>query len=268
VNLLDFKIEKKPLHNKDNYSDDIVKVAFKFTKEIHKELGDLVKAVVLFGSAARKKQDVGDIDILLVVDDIGVVFSKELTQTYRIIVEKTVQKVDKKLHVTSMKFTSFWEYVRGGDPIALNMLRDGFALYDTGFFEPIQLLLNQGRIKPSPEALWAYFNRAPNTLRMSKIKILEACVDLYWAVIDSAHSALMSLNIVPPSPEHVADLLDEKLVKPKLLEKKYSWTMRKFYDLSKRITHKEIRSISGKEYDEYYKEALEFVQRIEKFIKK
>lgn len=265
---MDFKIEKKLSKTKGNYSDSLVKIAYKFTKEIHEELGDLVKAVVLFGSTARKKQDSNDIDILLVVDDISVVFSKELTQTYRLIVQKTANKVDPKIHVTSMKFTSFWEYVRAGDPIAMNILRDGFALFDTGFFEPIQLLLVQGRIKPSPEALWAYFNRAPNTLRMSRVKILEACIDLYWAVTDAAHAALMSVNDVPPSPEHIADLMDEKLVKPGLIEKKYSWTMRKFYDLSKRITHKEIRSVSGKEYDDYYKEAYDFVKRIEKFLKK
>ena len=265
---MEFKVSKRPVKNKQNYSTQSIDVAYKFTKKIHEELGDLIKAVVLFGSTARKKQDSSDIDILIVVDDISFVFTKELTQSYRIIVEKTVQSISKKLHITSMKFTSFWEYVRAGDPIALNMLRDGFALFDTGFFEPIQLLLNQGRIKPSPEALWAYYNRAPNTLRMSRVKLLEACVDLYWAVIDSAHAALMSVNQVPPSPEHVADLMEEKLVKPGLIEKKYAWSMRKFYDLSKRITKKEIRTVSGKEFDKYYDEALDFVKRIEKFLAK
>jgi uncharacterized protein (UPF0332 family) len=167
-----------------------------------------------------------------------------------------------------MKFTSFWEYVRNGDPIAMNILRDGYALLDTGFFEPVQHLLKAGRIKPSAEALWSYYNRAPNSLKISRIKILEACMDLYWAVLDSAHAALMSINQVPPSPSHVADLFEEKIVKTKMAPKKYAWTIRKFYDLSKRISHKEIRVISGKEYDEYYVEAKDFVDVIGKLIKK
>ena len=265
---LDFKINKRSLENKKHYNNTSTDIAYKFTKLIHEELGDLVKAVVLFGSTAREKEDPKDIDVLLIVDDISVVFTKELTQTYRLIVENTVARVSKKLHITSMKFTSFWEYIRGGDPVAMNILRDGYALFDTGFFEPIQFLLKQGRLKPSAEALWAYFNRAPNTLKASKIKILEACMDLYWAVIDAAHSAIMSLGVVPPSPGHVADIFEEKIVKPKLMDKKYVWTIRKFYDLSKRISHKEIRSIPGKDYDNYYKEALSFIQEVEEFLNK
>lgn len=261
-------MRKRTSENKGKYSSVAMDIAYKFTKKIHDELKDMLKAAILFGSTARNKQDTNDIDILLIIDDVSMEFTPEMIQAYRIIVENTVAKVDPKIHITSMKFTSFWEYVRSGDPIAINILRDGLALIDTGFFDPLQLLLYQGRIKPSPEALWSYFHRAPRTLKNSKRRLLQATVDLYWAVIDASHAALMSINEVPPSPDHVADLLEQKFVKKKLLDKKYPWTMRKMYDLSKQILHGKKRYISGKEYDVLVKEAETFVKVMEELIKR
>ncbi len=265
---LDLSIHKRHHSTKKKYASSTIDLAYRFTKEIHKELKDLVKAVVLFGSAARKKEGSNDIDVLLLVDDVSIRLTPELTQAYRLLVEKTVAKVSPKIHVTSMKFTSFWEYIRAGDPVAINILRDGYALLDSGIFDPLQLLLYQGRIRPSSEALWAYFNRAPRSLHASSFKMLEACVDLYWAVIDAAHAALMSINEIPPSPEHVANMLDEKLVKTKLIDKKHPDTMRKFYALSKAIINKEKKSVSGPEYDKLFSEAKSFVDAMENFIKK
>ena len=98
--------------------------------------------------------------------------------------------------------------------------------------------------------------------------MLQATLDIYWSVIDAAHAALMRANQIPPTPEHVADLLESVYVKHKLLEKKYSDTMRKFYVLMKKITHREIKVITGPQYEAYYKEADEFVRRMKKLIDK
>ena len=264
---MDFAVHKIDNKQKGNYSSTNIDIAYRFTKEVHKELKDLLKAVILFGSAARQKSDTNDIDILLIVDDITIRLTEEMTQAYRIIVENIVRKVSDKLHVTSMKFTSFWEYVRAGDPIALNILRDGYALLDSGFFDPVQMLLHQGRIKPSPEALWAYFNRAPRSLKSAKGRNAQACIDLYWAVVDSAHAALMSINEVPPSPEHVPEFMELKLVKKNLIDKKYPTIVRKFFTLSKDIINGKRQEISGSEVDKYYKEAEDFVNAMQKFIK-
>jgi uncharacterized protein (UPF0332 family) len=167
-----------------------------------------------------------------------------------------------------MTFTSFWEYAKAGDPVVVNILRDGVALYDTGFFEPLQRLLKQGRIRPSEESVWRYFGRAPRTLTNSRWHLMQATLDLYWAVIDAAHAALMRMNKIPPTPEHVADLLEKVFVKKKLLEAKYVQTMKKFYRVSKMITHREIKEIRGEEYEKYLKEASAFVQRMKVLIEK
>lgn len=262
-----FDIKQRRNLNIDKYPNDDVTIARSFAKRLHLEFGNILKAVVLFGSAARKPTAARyDIDVLIVVDDLSIRMTQEVIEAYKIIVEKTIGKVSTKLHVTSMTFTSFWEYARAGDPVAINILRDGVPIYDTGFFEPVQALLSQGRIRPSYESVWTYFGRAPRTLMNSRWHLLQATLDIYWAVIDAAHAALMHQGEIPPSPEHAADLLEEKLVSKGLIEKKYADTMRKFYKLMKGITHREIKEIKGNEFDAYIKEAEDFVERIKVFI--
>ncbi|MFP4567746.1 MAG: hypothetical protein ACLFN8_02270 [Candidatus Woesearchaeota archaeon] len=265
---MDFNIHKKHSRTKHNYSARNIDLAYKFSKIIHEELNDLVKGIILFGSAARSRQDTNDIDMLLILDDVSIRLTPELVQTYRLIVEQSVQKVSPKLHVTSMKFTSFWEYIRAGDPIAVNIVRDGYAIFDTGFFEPIQLLLMQGRLKPSQEALWAYYNRGQQFFATSKRRLIDAVMDLYWGAMDVAHSALMSINEVPVSPEHVPDLLEDKLVKTKLISKKIPWTLRKLYSYNKKITSGRLKVVSGVELDALLKEVDFYFDEMKNFLKK
>ena len=260
-------IQQKTNPNLERYRREDLELAEKFTKELYKEVERFAKAVVIFGSAARRTETVGsDIDILVVVDDLTMNLSQELLEAYRIIVQKIIVKVSPRLHVTSLRLTSFWEYIRNGDPIGINILRDGVALIDTGFFEPLQVLLRKGRIRPTEESIWAYFTKAPNTLHNSKWHLLQGTIDLYWAVIDAAHAALMKLGEIPPSPNHVAELMDEKMVKKKLLEHKYVVMMKNFYKLAKMIGHREVTEIKGEEFDRYFKDAEEFVGRMKKFI--
>jgi predicted nucleotidyltransferase/uncharacterized protein (UPF0332 family) len=266
---MEFQIQRKENENLHKYPTDNLEIASKFAKEIKKELQDFVLSIVVFGSSARgETSENSDIDVLIISDDATYVVTDELIEGYRIIIDNLIHKVSPKLHLTSMTFTSFWEHAKVGDPVVVNMLRDGVALEDKGFFFPLQILLKQGRIRPSEESVWRYFGRAPKTLVNSRWHVLQATLDLYWAVIDSAHAALMRAHQVPPSPEHVADLLEKVYVKNKLLEKSYIATMKKFYQLSKQITHRELQYVGGHEFEKLHKEADGFVRRMRKLIEK
>ena len=265
---MDFKIKKKVNPNIDKYRKHDIDLAYDFTKKLYKEFGDFLKAVVLFGSTVRNKgEKQHDIDILVIVDDTSVFIGEDVTEAYRIITEKLIASVSTKIHVTTIKFTSFWNYMRAGDPIGINILRDGLPLIDKGFFAPMQVMLYQGRIRPTYEAIWTYFEQAPKTLDNSKWHIMQATLDLYWAVIDSAHAALMKLGEIPPSPSYIADLIEKRMVKTKMIEKHYVTSLRIIYRTAKMITHREVKEVSGAHYDRYYKEALDFVTRMRKFIK-
>ena len=254
----------------DKYLQKDIITARKFAKLMYKEFGGFLKAVVLFGSSVKTPgAKFRDLDVLIILDDVSVVFSKELVETYRIVTERCIASVDpERLHIQSMKFTQFWEYVRAGDPVAINILRSGLALVDTGFFDPLQALLDQGRIRPSDESIYTYFTMAPASLHRSKQHLLTATIDLYWAAVDAAHAALMKVGEIPPSPDHVADMLQKRLVNERHVSKKYADVMRKLYVLSKKITHREIQNISGPEYEKYRKLAESFVSGMKKFIEK
>ncbi|MFC1691666.1 nucleotidyltransferase domain-containing protein [Nanoarchaeota archaeon] len=266
---MEFEIKNQPKPASQKYSDSDIQLAYNFAKDLNKEFESFVKALVLFGSRSRKTASKkGDIDVLIIVDDVTVFLTREMIEAYRLIIQKLILKHSTRLHVTTLKFTSFWEYIRAGDPIAINMLRDGMSILDTGFFDPLQMLLRQGRIRPTTESIWSYFSRAPATLYNSKWHLLQATVDLYWAVIDSAHAVLMTQNVIPPSPDHVADMLKEHLANKGIIEKKHVKTMRDFYQLQKAIMHRDMRSVSGQDYEKHYSRAKEFVDDMRKIIEK
>jgi predicted nucleotidyltransferase len=264
-----FKIEKRE-KKVSNYLKEDLDLARKFAKTMWSEFGNFIRGMVLFGSAVKHPNSkANDLDILIIVDDVRFKFSRPLIETYRIITARKITEIaPKRLHVQSMKFTSFWEYVRAGDPVAVNILRHGTALIDTGFFDPLQVMLDQGRIRPTEESIWTYFTLAPASLTRSKNNLLNASIDLYWAAIDAAHAALMANNEIPPSPEHVADMLERKLVAKKHLAHRYAHIMRQLYAMFKGIIHRDIKEIPGKEYDKFKALAEEFVDGMKEYIEK
>lgn len=261
---ISFEHKKRPVNYHFNEKD--LEITKELAKKLKTELGDLLKAVVLFGSAARGTPDKeSDIDVLLILNDLDIVLSNEVTTSLRVIIENTAASVNEKFHLTTMHLSEFWDYARLGDPIIVNILREGKSVYDEGFFQPFQTLLDEGKIRPTKEAVWAYYMRAPKTIKNAQWHMLQAIVDLYWAVIDAAHAALMHMNITPGAPHKVADLLEEELVKRSLIDKKYVRILRKFYMLAKDIGHHQLTKISGNDVDKYILEANDFVKRM-KFI--
>lgn len=268
---MEFEIKKSPYAdaNKDNFSKSELDIAYEFAKHMKKELGDFIKSIVLFGSTSKNTaESKSDVDILVIIDDLSLVMSAELVESYRIVTEKVIGDVSTRLHVTSLRFTTFWDYVKDSNPIAVNILRDGFPLIDVGFIGPLQHLLRQGKIMPSVESIWHFFSRCSNSLVSAKGHLMQATVDLYWSVIDAAQSVLMRYNIVPPSPEHVPDLMMRELVPRKIVTKKHTETVREFFNLSKLIMHHQIKEISGVDFDDYYKRAYHFVADMKKELEK
>ncbi len=98
--------------------------------------------------------------------------------------------------------------------------------------------------------------------------MISAGIDLYWAVIDSAHAALMHYGEVPPSPEHVAEIMRKTLIKDKKISAGSVKTMEELYTLFKELTTRRKRSFSGQEYERYRKKAEKFVTEMDKFIRK
>lgn len=266
---MEFDIQRNEPINKDKYSDEEFDLAYEFSKRLKKEFKDFIKCIVLFGSITKKGTDKeSDIDILIIIDDVQIELTPQLVESYRVLTEQIIKDVSTKLHITSLKYTTFWEYVRMGDPVGINMLREGLVLVDVGFFVPLQILLRQGRIKPSIESIWMYFSRSPTTMANARWHVMQGALDLYWAVIDAAQAVLMRYNEMPPPPEMVGEVMEKKLIPQKILKKEHAETVKEFYSLSKLILHRDLKELSGKDFDEYYKKAYDFISAVKEILEK
>jgi predicted nucleotidyltransferase len=266
-----FKVNRNQgnLNYHKKYPKNEIETARKLAKRLYKEMSDFIVAMSLFGSSARGSHKKHDIDILVIIDDVHVKLTRELIETYRIILAKAVADIDpKRLHIQTMAWTSFWEYVRAGDPIAINILRDSISLIDIGFFDPLQTLLFQGRIRPSEESIWTYFALAPTSLNSAKSHLNAAMLDLYWAAIDAAHAALMSIGEIPPSPAHVSDMIKKKLVVPGLAPASSATVMQHMFILSKQIMHGTYTHLEGEDYDKYRRHVEKFIKQMQNVITK
>ncbi|MBT6336485.1 hypothetical protein HOJ36_02090 [Candidatus Woesearchaeota archaeon] len=257
------KFEKRDVPLAAKYPAEDYDTARKFASKVYKEFGGLIKAVVIFGGQSGNSKK-GDIDILIIVDNVSFYLSPEVVETYRIVVGRIAHETSKRLHITTLRFTSFWEYMRMGDPLGVNILRTGIALIDTGFFYPLQIMLYEGRIRPSIESINAYYARSASALNNAQARVLHCALDLYWSVIDSAHAALMRQQLIPPAPKEIHDSVHEKLVKSGQVNRKCPAIMRDFYLLSRKILHKDIKEMKGKELDLWVEKAKFFTKEMKK----
>lgn len=266
---MEFSIEKKDHANYHKYDKKVLDTAYAFTKEAYGEFQEFIRGMVLFGSSARHDgNDKSDIDILVVFDDVLTNPTPDIVEAYKIITEKLIQKHSTRIHVTTMRFTTFYEQVRVGDPIGINILRDGIALVDKGFFDPLQALLRMGKIRPTYESIWNYMHKSSKTMHNSRWHLFRACEDLYWAVTDAAHAAIMKQGILPPSPRHMHTFFLEHVVPTKQFNKGHAKKIKFFYDLYKSIDRKELRDITGQQYEQYYLDAKHFVLDVQAFLEK
>ena len=237
-------------------------IAMDFAEKLVKKFDKLIKAVVLFGSTAKNKAITGsDIDIIIIIDDATIRFDEGFILWYREELGKLIQKnpYKKDLHINTVKLTTWWDDLSKGEPTIINILRYGEVLIDVGgFFIPFKILLQDGRIRPTPEAIYTVLNRAPDHIMRSKIAELSSIEGCYWAFVESAQAILMAVKVLPPSPEHIPILLKQNFVDKKLLHKKYIADFQNLYDLHRRIIHGEIKNIEGKIIDEYQEKSEDF----------
>lgn len=156
-----------------------------------------------------------------------------------------------------------------GDPVILNVIRQGQVLIDLGgFFNPIKALMIQGQIHSTPEAVYSALQRAPQHLGMSKMSMLGAIEGVYWCMVESAQAALITLGKLPPSPEHITKMLHENFVETGILKSEFVKWYHNIFLLHKQIAHNEIRVIRGQELEDWQNKAEAFMKRMVDIIDK
>ncbi|MEM4152757.1 MAG: nucleotidyltransferase domain-containing protein [Candidatus Pacearchaeota archaeon] len=245
-------------------------IAYDFATKVYEKFGKIIKSIVLFGSSAKGKAVKGsDIDIIILLDDCSIQWDAELIAWYREELGKLIREnpYRKPLHINSVRLSTWWQEMLRGEPVILNIIRWGQPLIDFGgFFTPLKVLLAQGKIKATPESIYVILQRAPLHMARTKAALLNSIEGLYWAMVDSSHAALIAAKRMPPSPEHIAEMLHDTFVISKNLDPKYVAWYREMYTLAHEILHGNRTEVSGKEIEEWQKRTDLFVREMAKII--
>jgi predicted nucleotidyltransferase/uncharacterized protein (UPF0332 family) len=248
-----------------------IEILKKFTKEMLKAYGPLIRSIVLFGSTARQEfKGESDIDVFIIVDDTR----HRITPSLKMKLEDDMERIAKSCHpLLSVQqpymLTEFWNMVRLGHPIIFNFIREGVPVYDKDIFLPIKRLLQMGEIRPSKEAVEKFIERGPKRIkRVENAKMYLIVEDLYYAMLESAQAVLMFLGKSPPRPEEAPVVLRKTLVEMKLVKEDLAKDLQDIIELRKKIEHKKLNSVTGAQLDSWIVKSRKFVKKMESMIVK
>ncbi len=245
-------------------------IASDFAMKVYKKFDQMIKSVVLFGSSARgAATSASDIDLIIIIDDVSVRWDSELIAWYRGELGKLVKAnpYKKPLHINSVKLSTWWNDLMRGDPVVINVLRYGDALIDFGgFFNPLRILLKEGKIRSTPESIYTLLQRAPGHMTRAKQSMLAVVDGLYWTMVDSAHAALIAAEIMPSSPEEIPSVLTDNFVKTKMIHKKFVAYYEEIHSVAKEIVHGKLTSIKGKELDDWFEKSDAFLGEMARLV--
>jgi predicted nucleotidyltransferase len=217
----------------------VLPIVISFARNLIKNYGDIIKAISIFGSAAKgKMKEKSDIDVWIIIDDTSPKVSKDIENLRNQII---FSGIEKNLHIQVTFISEFWNLIKYGSPELVNFLRYGLIIYDSGFLKPTQRMLKFGLIPPSEEAIELKQKSAEIRLKKFNEDIKNLIFDLRYAAIDACQSVIMKIYKYIPDPKSIPQYL-EKLVSDKKLEKEYVDKFIELDNLWKNIEHKNIEA--------------------------
>ncbi len=262
--------KKKSKKDLEKLREEKFKIAKKFADELVKKYGNIIKSVVVFGSVARGDMtEESDLDIIVIYDDVAARMPPEVKERFDDDIRSMAKKLDEDMSIQpAWSLSEFWEMARIGHPLLITIVRDGWAVYDTGFFIPFRKLLEMGKIPSTLEAVEVFISNAPQKiLKVENMKLYLIAEDLYYAVLNSAQAVLMYMGHNVPSPKNTVKTFRRYLVETGIVPDKYAKVLEKIIEFRKRVEHKEIRDVSGARLDKYIRRAKAFVARMMHLLK-
>lgn len=244
-----------------------------FKEKVLEMFKGYIKAVIVWGSITRGDfTGKSDVDIYIIFDDTKMPLKKFDDIRDRVYNDllKMAAAIDPRLHPQpAIALTEFWDGIRTCHPLFYNIVREGYAIYDTGFFIPMRKLLEWGKFPATSEAAELRFQAVPKRLaRVKNVKTYMIAEDLYLSMMDATQAILMYVGVGPPVPKTAARELRKHLVAQGLLEEKYADLLEKMVNFRKAVEHKEFKGqITGKELDKWIDDVEEYIKRLEKLLR-
>jgi predicted nucleotidyltransferase/uncharacterized protein (UPF0332 family) len=242
-----------------------LKSAEKFAKELRKKLGDKVMCVVVWGSVSRGEHTKkSDTDVFVVLDDTKLEedVPLDIKDRIRFKIMELAQSIDKRITLQYFAFlTEFWDDLRHGEPLVIEVLRWGIPVFDVGIFAPAKRLLQRGKITSTREAIARRLSLATAGLRSVQGRIFSAPHYLEQAMANAGQAPIMLTGRYPPGKEKVGEVLEELFVKTNMLEKEYADIAREISEFNKKSERGEIK-VTGQLLDEYINKTERFIKRM------
>ncbi|MEM5853723.1 MAG: nucleotidyltransferase domain-containing protein [Candidatus Aenigmatarchaeota archaeon] len=257
--LEDVALADKEEQEREELRKKLMEKVVKFTNEARKQFGNIIKSVLIFGSAARGElKKTSDADVWIILDDTATKSSEDLdkvsTQLYLIAHEL------KDLHIQITLLTEFWQWVRAGSPELVNFLRYGFPVYDTGFIKPVKKMLEMGLLPPSEETISLKSKAALARLKKVKLDLKSMIFELRYAATDAIQAVVMYYYKAQPDQKAIPQFL-EKLVAEKGLEAEYIEKFKQLDKMWKDLEHKVVKEVDAGYLDKAMELAFDIVER-------
>ena len=182
-------------------------------------------------------------------------------------VNDAAKETDERITLQYFPFlTEFWDSLRKGEPLAIEAVRNGEPVYDTGIFMPAKRLLQRGKIKATRESVKkrlkmgaAGYKKAEKSLKQSIPHKLEQ------VMANAGQAPIMLVGKNPPPKEKVPETLEEMFVEKDMLEEEYVDIAQELYDFGDK-GEKNSEEVTGAEVEEHLGKADDFVRRMHKLV--
>jgi predicted nucleotidyltransferase len=243
--------------------------AQEFSDKLVDKLGDKVKVVAVWGSVAKGEHGHdSDIDTLVVLDDTKL--QKDVPDDAKKKIRKKVtdlaKETDERITIQYFPFlTDFWDSLRKGEPLAIEAVRNGEPVYDTGIFMPAKRLLERGKISGTRESVRkrlkagaAGYKKAEKQVRSSTPHKLEQ------AMASAGQAPIMLAGKQPPGKEKVPQVLEDMFVDD-MLEQEYVDMAQEIYEFGDK-GEKNPQEVTGGEVEEHLEKTDKFIRRMRELV--
>jgi len=247
-----------------------MEAAEEFSEKLVEKLGDKVKVVAVWGSVSKGEHGYdSDIDTLVILDDTKL--QKDVPQDAKKKIQRKVtnlaKETDDRITIQYFPFlTEFWDSLRKGEPLAIEAVRNGEPLYDTGLFMPAKRLLERGKISGTQESVRkrlqigaAGYKKAEKNLKSSTPHKLEQ------AMASAGQAPIMLAGRSPPGKEKVPEVLEEMFVEQDMLEQEYVDMANEIYEFGD-VGEKNPQDVTGEMVEEHLNKTDEFIRRMHKLV--
>ncbi len=271
----DFRSTKRKI--KDFQKKRRMDAAEKFKEEALEKYSEYINAIIATGSVTREEfSSESDLDITVFIDDT----KEDMDKKKKKQIEKGLKgiaegcgKTKSGSHILHVQppwtITEYWDMMRRGSPVAHSWTQDAVAVYDDGFFGPIQRLYKMGKLPATRKSAEKRMSKVPKRInRAERMKVLIVAKDVYHAMTNSLQAVVVYMGEEVPAPKQLTRIAREKLVDRDLLDEKYVEQYEEVYSIYKAVEHNKLDGMEGKKVDEYIEMAKEFVGEMQKIMKR